>query len=320
MSKEQIRNWGIALTSFVLMLCVIAIILAGIDYQLAGPNFKSGFPYDTLPGLQIACIIYSFFMVGWGYIAYMRPSYGCTVSFIVFLVLSIIWNLSIGIFALVSYNVGFVNTYLSCNGQFSGIFSVWQGMDTYLQQVNDALCSDKCPCALTNTTGYVTNVTVLSMYKAMNRTDNKNGAVSFADCSDSVRYKTLEKAKEKDPLIESEGIFDPNNFAQYMSTMESYFQCAGWCNTTYKNSKNETTTMYKYLFTDINKGPALHSGCLDSMINWLPGYLGAYGSMTMVLAIVQIGLLGLSMMQCKRKENEIEDKIPHYEESKHIKE
>ena len=179
MSKEQIRNWGIALTSFVLMLCVIAIILAGIDYQLAGPNCKSGFPYDTLPGLQIACIIYSFFMVGWGYIAYMRPSYGCTVSFIVFLVLSIIWNLSIGIFALVSYNVGFVNTYLSCNGQFSGIFSVWQGMDTYLQQVNDVLCSDECPCALTNKTGYVTNDTVLSMYKAMNRTDNKNGAVSF---------------------------------------------------------------------------------------------------------------------------------------------
>ena len=65
MSKEQIRNWGIALTSFVLMLCVIAIILAGIDYQLAGPNFKSCFPYNTLPGLQIACIIYSFFMVGW---------------------------------------------------------------------------------------------------------------------------------------------------------------------------------------------------------------------------------------------------------------
>lgn len=317
MTKEQIRNWGIGLTSFVLMMCVIAIILAGIDYQLAGPNFKNGFPYVTLPGLQIACIIYTFFMVGWGYIAYMKPNYACTISFIVFLVLSIIWNLAIGIFALVSYNVGFVNTYVSCNGQFNGILSVWQGVDTYLQQANNALCSEECPCALTNQTGYVTNSTILPMYKSMNRTDNPNGAISFSNCSDSVRYRALNRAKELDPLLEAEGEFDPLNFAQYMATVENYFSCAGWCNTTYFDTNtNQTTQMFKYLFTDINKGPALHSGCLEPMINWLPGYLGAYGSMTMVLAIVQIGMLGISMMQAKNKEDIVEDKIPHHEENR----
>ena len=97
LSKQQTKLIGITLTSITLALCVISIILAGIDYQLAGPNFKPDFPYFSLPGLQIACIIYSFFIVGWGYIAFAKPNYACSLSYLIFITISLLFNFSIGI-------------------------------------------------------------------------------------------------------------------------------------------------------------------------------------------------------------------------------
>lgn len=305
------------MTTVTLCLSVIAIILAGIDYQLAGPNFKTDSSYSTLPPLQLACIIYSFAMCAWGYVLFSNPKSVCAIAFNTFLFLSLIFNFAIGVFALVAYNVGFVNTYDSCNGQFSGVLSMWQGMDTYLHKVNNELCSEECPCYLTNQTGYLSSQ-YLPMFKQMTITKNPNDAISFQNCSDAVKHRVLNEAREADVYL-SKSVpekFNADNFAEYMSTMEEFFSCTGWCNTTYQNPKKENVTMFKYLFSDINRGPAEKVGCLDSLINWLPGYLGAFGSMTMILAFVQIGLFIVALMIEKE---EPEEKIPCDQENKCIK-
>jgi hypothetical protein len=316
LSKQQTKLIGITLTSITLALCVISIILAGIDYQLAGPNFKPDFPYFSLPGLQIACIIYSFFIVGWGYIAFAKPNYACSLSYLIFITISLLFSFSIGIFSLIAYNVGFVNTFQTCNGQFSGIFSMWQGMDTYLQQVNNALCSDQCPCSISEVSPYVTNKTVLPMYTDLNTTTEPLGAVAFQNCSEEVKYSALEKAKKEDSFIEANGAFDADSFADYMAIIEKQFECTGWCNTTYVNDKGEKVEMFKYLFSDVNRGPAKYSGCLDLVMNWLPGYLGAYGSVTMVLGFVQVAVMIIVLLQVKNREDVIEEPNPKNQEVK----
>ena len=89
----------------------MAIILAGIDYRFAGPDWKGNFAFTAVPGLQIACIIYSFVIAVFGYIAFIKPNIGCTIALSIFLMLSILFNLSIAILCIVAGRVGWVNTY-----------------------------------------------------------------------------------------------------------------------------------------------------------------------------------------------------------------
>lgn len=295
----------------------MCIILSGISYQYAGPAFKQNYPYVTLPGLQIACIIYTFWMVGWGYISFIKPSQGCTISHAIFLILSIIWNIAIGVFALVSYSVNYINTYLSCNTGYTGILSLWNGVDAYLQEANNALCSKDCPCYFTNITGFISNSTVEPYYKNWTKTQDSQASIAFPNCSEAIRSNALEKTKATDTGIEDMKTFDPVNFAGYMGFVENFFDCSGWCNTTYYDSVNEKQeAFYKYLFSDINRGPPVHKGCLMPIVNWLLPYLGAWGSLTIALSIFQIFLFIITMFQCQQKDNDNEDKIPHHEEAK----
>lgn len=295
----------------------MCIILAGISYQYAGPAFKQNAPYVTLPGLQIACIIYSFWMVGWGLISFIKPSQGCTLSHAIFLLLSIVWNIAIGVFALVAYRVNFFNTFLSCNSGYDGVLALWNGVDTYLQHANNALCSPNCPCHFTNTSGFLSNINIAPYYDTWNKTNDPAGSIAFPNCSETVKVKALELTRKEDSNLEPMGTFDPDKFAGYMGFVENFFDCTGWCNTTYYDTlNNKTEVFYKYLFSDINRGPPVHTGCLMPMVNWLLPYLGAWGSLTIALSILQLIVFAFTILQCQQKSNEDEDQIPHHEDIK----
>lgn len=285
---------------------VIAIILAGINFQYAGPNWRNGFAYYSLPGLEIACILYSFFIGGWGYIAFFKPSYACSLSYAAFTCLSLIFNFCIGIFALVGFNVGFMNTLMGCNQQhFKGVLEIWQGIDSYLQEVSSTLCSDECPCALTNLSAFDSNATTSPFVKDWNISNQ--GAVAFQNCSQTTQAAAFKKANMSDPYLDPNGSFNQSAFSKYMAKVEDFFQCTGWCNTTFTNPiTGNKEPMTRYMFSDINKGPVQHIGCIDSIVNWLPGYLGSYGAITMVLGFVQCALLALLLYQIINKKDELE--------------
>jgi hypothetical protein len=49
-------------------------------YRYAGPDFRSGWPYYSFPGLSIACIIYSFVIAGLGFVVFKRPNITLTIA------------------------------------------------------------------------------------------------------------------------------------------------------------------------------------------------------------------------------------------------
>ena len=199
------------------------------------------------------------------------------------------FNGAIAVFALVAGSYGWVNTYLGCNGKFAGVMESWRGVDLYLQKADQYLCSNDCPCYFTNTTGYIDNVNINPFYNTWTKSNIPPGNVAFQNCSSPVKVRAYEEALAGDAYFDPTRTFNQERFAEYMSNVENEFQCAGWCNVTYVNpTTNNRMVMFKYLFTDINRGPPINLGCLDSVIQWLPPYLQAFGSVTMVLAAFQV--------------------------------
>mgnify|MGYP001013315781 CR=1 FL=1 len=158
---------------------------------------------------------------------------------------------------LIAGSHGFVNTYFGCNGRFDGVMEVWQGIDAYLQRVDQALCSPDCKCNIDTKTKvkYETNPTLKSFYQNWNTTTTeKFGATSFTNCTIQVRENAKNLAEQDDKLFNSRKDFKSDLFARYMGELEHTFKCAGWCNVTYVDPRlKKSTTMYKYLFSNINE-------------------------------------------------------------------
>jgi len=155
--------------------------------------------------------------------------------------------------ALIGANHGFVNTYFGCNGKFNGVLEMWQGVDLYMQKVDQGLCSSACPCLISNPNQWGTNTTVAPYYSRYNASNNF-GSIAFQNCSTALQYNTYASAVQQEPLFDPKKNFDTERFARYMSNVEREFQCTGWCNVTYYDaSLRQNMVMYKYLFSDVNR-------------------------------------------------------------------
>jgi len=299
---KQIKTFGLVFVGLFAACAIIAIILAGIQYKYSSPNWKE-MTWNPLSALEIACIIYSFFIAAFGILTFTIPSLALTIVYGIFLMLSILFCLAIAIMALIGGSYGTLDLYLGCNSSLKGIFDSWQGMDTYLQNVDQNLCSPSCPCYFSNTLPFQYNSTVLATYNSWTKTSNTYDSTAFQNCSNVVQQTALAATMAKNPSFNSDGSFSFNNLQNYYANIESTFQCSGFCNPTYFNTNtNQTTTMYKYLFTNVNNGPVQYTGCLSQLLLWLPPYLAAWGSVTMVLAGLQIIVFILAMIQCSLKE------------------
>lgn len=313
LTKKTIRTLGILFTTFFFLCAIVSIILAGIDYKYANPDWRTDTPYSPVAALQIATIIYTFVIAFFGYIVFIKPSIAMTIIFAIFLLLSLLFNLAIGILSIVAASHGWLNTYFGCNGRFDGLLGVWQGVDTYLQLADQNLCSKACPCMITNSTAFTTNSTVLPYYNQWEKSLSLPGIIAFQNCSNAVQAKTYNDAVRLNRYFDPEGTFVPSKFYDYMNDIEQKFHCNGWCNVTYFNTNtNKNTLMAKYLFSNVNRGPPERFGCLDSIIEWLPPYLNAFGAVTIVLAGCQLIVFALALMQCYAREKDHEEQIPHH--------
>jgi hypothetical protein len=165
----------------------------------------------------------------------------------------------------------------------------WRGIDSYLQRVDQSLCSPACPCYFTNVTGFVNNATIAPYFNQWTKTNVQPANIAFQNCSSQVQISTYTAARASDSYFDPNNEFNSGNFFKYMNDVEVDFKCSGWCNVTYLNTNtNSQTVMFKYLFSDVNMGPPKRLGCLNSLIEWLPPYLMAYGSVTMVLVGFQV--------------------------------
>jgi hypothetical protein len=126
-------------------------------------------------------------------------------------------------------------------------------MDTYLINVDRALCSVDCPCRITNRPAFELNPNATSAFATWTLSDQVFAATAFQNCSAAVQSNVLTATVQQNPYFPADK-FNPFEFANYMSRIEREFNCAGWCNIIYLTpSASVPITFSKYLFSDINR-------------------------------------------------------------------
>jgi hypothetical protein len=126
-------------------------------------------------------------------------------------------------------------------------------MDTYLINVDRALCSVDCPCKITNRSPFTLNPNTTTAFSTWTLSDQAFAATAFQNCSGAVQANVLSATSQQNPLFPAEE-FDANEFANYMGRIEKEFNCVGWCNVVYLSpSVAVPITFSKYLFSDINR-------------------------------------------------------------------
>jgi hypothetical protein len=149
---------------------------------------------------------------------------------------------------------GYANLYFGCNARITGLLEVWRGMDAYLVNVDQLLCSPECPCYITNTQAFTTNAQVAPYFNQWTLSTEPYGATSFQKCDTTVRNSAYANALVMDSDFDPNRDFDANAFADYMARLENRFQCSGWCRSSYTNRvTGQEMFISKYLFTDINR-------------------------------------------------------------------
>jgi len=203
----------------------------------------------------------------------------------------------------------------------SAIMDTWRGIDSYMQQVDQYLCSNECPCTFTSDAAlaYSTNATLSPYYNRWVSVNIKPGNTRWENCPARIKDLAMREAQSNNPLFNPNNDFDQADFSTYMNNVEREFGCTGWCNVTYVNPQtNQINVMYKYLFSDINLGPPKTVGCLNPIINYLPPYLLAFGSVAMVLVGFQLLTLIMAICQCLAREKDHEHQIPHHHDDNRV--
>lgn len=188
--------------------------------------------------------------------------------------------------ALVGGSISYFDKHVGCNTQYKGLLAAYDSIDSYIIQADTDLCSADCPCYMNSTTHqkFISNMDSAPYYNMWEKTANQDtGAIQFKNCSDIVRNRTLQNYITVNAY--SNYTLDANMFADYYRNVETWFNCSGFCETTYYNDRLKTNmNMFKYVFSDIGRGVPQHEGCLKPILEWLPLALNAFGSMGLFIA------------------------------------
>jgi len=264
------------------------------------PEFKQ-WSWSALSGCLLAAALFAIVVGILGLIAFFKPKVAILTIFAILCFLSFLFTLAIAIFAIVAGSTNLINPYFGCNAKMNGIMEIWRGMDSYLINADRYLCSSACPCYITNAGMFTNNSTVLPFYNNWVKTTNPGGAVRFQDCPTNVKLAVYNAALA-DPFFNPQGDFVADKFWGYMAKWEEDFQCAGFCANNYliPGTLNRQF-IYKYMFTDINRGVPMYSGCVGRVLDWLPPLLLAFGAVGIVLAFFQLLALLAALALCKAK-------------------
>ena len=321
--KQTFRSLGIILVFLTFITIIIELVLIGLDFKLLGAEWQP-FIWRPLPVLQTTMVIFSFMICMIGYVTFQNPNLNLYSIYASFILISVILNFSIGLFAVLASSLDWGEMYFGCNSHIEDIAEMHRSIDTYVHIIDQSLCSEWCPCNLYNVTAFTKDKYIFEEYKKWNTTNVQNNEtsqklpVNFQSCAQKVRVSALEGASFAESYFIKKGLFKVNNFHNYMATLENKFQCSGWCETNYNHwDTDDKTFITKYLFTDVNKGPPKNGSCAKKVLDWLPLYLAVWGGVTLVMALFEILIFALCLYKCclnsKNNENGFEGFIDESE-------
>jgi len=278
--------------------------LAGVHYNTTNTSWVSG-AWSHLPAVEVAAIIFVFFLGGFGFITFWCDQWLITTIFALVLIISTLFTYAVAIFGLVAGSIQDTTTYIGCNSPYQGVIQLWQTIDNYLVFVDSQFCQPNCPCMFNNPQSYANNASVAPFYDQW----SKGGqAIQFQNCSTTIQTNTFNTYLNTVPT-NGTPIVNQMLFHNYWGTIETRFNCTGWCTTGYPLSSTQNMIMYKYLFSDIGRGVPTNLGCLASIANWLPPLLAGFGAVALVAALVQTFVVFMAFSLCCAHQKGKEEKI-----------
>lgn len=279
---------------------VAALVMSGVDFQTLHTRWAEG-PWTALAPVELACTIYVVVISLIGALVFTVCAHQkmFVMIYAILLLLSLLFSWAIGIFASIGATIKHkVDHILGCNSELTGVLEMWKNVDLYLMYADSILCSDLCPCPLNKRVysefqnDYFANSALKAWGSGAYPVEDSSGdnkekpKFSFKDCPAKIQEEAhrryIENPSSRDHWI------DPAKFATYWKNLENRFNCTGWCRTNYIDPyTTEKKMMFKFIFSNINKGIVGYPGCLHRITNWLPSLLGAIGGCLIVAAFLQ---------------------------------
>ena len=223
--------------------------------------------------------------------------------------ISLLFSWAISIFALVGVRIHYkVDGMVGCQTKKTGILQMWTDVDTYLQFADSLLCSSQCKCPLPkaimeeyendpyasetyqiwNDEGGVEQAEQLDSFTLADCKHgvNKRYRFNFQSCSKFVKNEAHQRYIEHSNATHH--WIKPKQFANYWKRLEKKFNCTGWCQTKYKDTyTGHEKGMFKFIFSDVNKGIPKYPGCMYRVMDWISKMLKAFGGMMNIAAFFQ---------------------------------
>ena len=279
-------------------------------------------PFHNLGSIQLSSLLVLFLTTFLSILIIIIPSYPLIIIFLITQFFSIILTLFALIFVFISTTPYIWNEYIGCSSSFEGFLSAWNSVDIYLHSVDELFCSDECPCYMNKTTSYkfLIDVSSAPYFSQWNITPSSAAPSKFQECKDKTIAEAYNKYLIRNAYFTK--IFKQKEFHAFYKNIEEYFNCNGFCATTYHSEVTNTSMkMVKYLFSDVSKGVPQHIGCLEVVMKWLRKMLLAFGCVCCCAVVTQITLFVLGCLMLwenmkekknkkkQRKKEEIEMKI-----------
>lgn len=294
--REKLVKLGVATSGFYGVLSIICIVIAGVDYQQTDFRWTQEGTWRYLASLQVGVVVVVFFfcILGIGLLLSPTPCKTLQILYIVLEFFSIILGLSISIVALVAGAISKNDLTNVCKKEYKGIFSHFRELDELIALADEKLCSDDCPCIITNYTAYE-DITEFYNKNSDYQRDSKivyldnpdNRTKNFNDCMADIKDDVTTSFTSGNGKRRYFGNIKIDYFTEFWGRIEKKFHCNGWCQVDYV-SKLGKRKQIKYVFSDVNGGVVQNRGCMHRLADWLPKVINTFGSVLLIVSVIMM--------------------------------
>lgn len=278
------------IVGFIVMTCG-AFWMAATSSRTFNSKYNPN-PLNTYSNYILACVIIVLLFSFYGVFSLYCDSKLLLGIFQIIWVVLFVLTFIISIMALIVGNVGDLSSKF-CSKESGAINS--RKLDDYISRIDQSFCTNDCICN-------VKNITIFAGVNASLVTSNTSGALSFQDCTATVKTNTFQKANVTASDISrvvNDTNWDDNLFFRTWKWVEETYNCVGFCDFTYKNDKGNTTQYYKYLFSDTNRGiPLATKACFYTIYDDTVKITSSIGLYIIFVALYMLLIFFISMAWC----------------------
>ena len=278
LQKTTVRKSGRYIAYILSLLCITNIIIISIQFKYINITWISKGIWRHYSILSILACMFQVLGISLALIINFRHLECKTLQkiFCIYQLIAIIFVLFVCNFSLICATIKENNETKNCIKDLKGFFSQFLILDKYFQNIDSILCSNECPCVISNRNVYDTLNNEEINKISFNEEISDNDIIRFQQCNysiqDNINKEFTGNSKVKDKLKE----IKIDKFYKYWKNIEEKFECVGWCNLNYDNSDNKNRIMKKYLFSDINKG-IVNDSCMKKVTKYISKMIKIFG-------------------------------------------